>query len=60
MTGLHQDADASAKNASRKPTWLPVLEDELKRRVGWVDEAVSPFARAKLPQPAQVRIRQAA
>ena len=27
-----------------KRRWLPTLEQELKSRVGWVDEAVSPFA----------------
>jgi hypothetical protein len=25
--------------------WLPVLEQALKARVGWVDEAISPFTR---------------
>lgn len=35
---------------SVQPSWLPILERELRRRVGWVDELVSPFARSK-PQP---------
>jgi hypothetical protein len=29
-----------------RPTWsVDQLEAELKRRIGWVDEVVSPFAR---------------
>jgi hypothetical protein len=30
--------------AVRQTDWLPTLEKELRFRVGWVDEAVSPFA----------------
>ena len=30
--------------------WLSVLEQELKSRVGWADEAVSPFAGRKRAQ----------
>lgn len=33
--------------AARTTQWLATLEQELKSRVGWVDEAVSPFARQK-------------
>jgi len=36
--------DEPARKAIRKPRWLAALEQELKSRVGWVDEAVSPFA----------------
>jgi hypothetical protein len=36
--------DEPARKAIRKTRWLPALEQELKSRVGWVDEAVSPFA----------------
>ena len=36
--------DEPARKAVRKTRWLPTLEQELKSRVGWVDEAVSPFA----------------
>ena len=32
------------RTAIRPAQWLSVLEQELKSRVGWVDEAVSPFA----------------
>jgi hypothetical protein len=60
MTGLHQDIDATEKRATRRPTWLPILENELKRRVGWVDEAVSPFARSKPAQQTQAKLRHAA
>jgi hypothetical protein len=44
MTSLQQN-DESSRQAVQK-TWLPALESELKSRVGWVDEAVSPFATA--------------
>jgi hypothetical protein len=37
------------KAAGRRTRWLPALERELKSRVGWVDEAVSPFAGVKAP-----------
>jgi hypothetical protein len=32
---------------SKKARWLPRLENELRCRMGWVDEVVSPFARAR-------------
>ena len=41
--------------AVRTTDWLPALEKELRCRVGWVDEAVSPFA-AK-PQLGQAEIQ---
>lgn len=37
--------DPPAFEEISEPEWLPALEQELKRRVGWADEAVSPFAR---------------
>ena len=37
---LHQTTSPSAVRATN---WLSVLEQELKSRVGWIDEAVSPF-----------------
>ena len=36
-----------ARIAVRTTQWLAALEQELKSRVGWVDEAISPFARRK-------------
>lgn len=52
------------KPSGKKSDWLPALENELRRRMGWVDEAISPFARAlhraklkpapMLPQPAPI------
>ena len=30
--------------ASRRESWLTALEKELRSRVGWADEAVSPYA----------------
>jgi hypothetical protein len=45
MTALqHTEEPEPASRATRKTSWLPALERELKSRVGWVDEAVSPFA----------------
>jgi hypothetical protein len=32
--------------------WLAALEQELKFRIGWVDEAVSPFAARREVAPA--------
>jgi hypothetical protein len=34
---------AASGTAVRKTHWLAALEKELKSRVGWIDEAVSPF-----------------
>jgi hypothetical protein len=39
-----QTSDEPFGNAVPKSNWLPALEKELRSRVGWVDEAVSPFA----------------
>ncbi len=36
----HQPTSPSAVRATK---WLSALEQELKSRVGWIDEAVSPF-----------------
>ena len=46
MTASQQDEE-SARIVVGKTRWLAALERELKSRVGWVDEAVSPFARPK-------------
>jgi hypothetical protein len=43
--------------AVRKTHWLPALEKELKSRVGWVDEAVSPFAAKRRTAPAESKIQ---
>ena len=53
MLALHHQSLLTAKPETRTAQWLPVLEQELKRRIGWVDEAVSPFAR-------RLRVRRAA
>jgi hypothetical protein len=34
----------TSPSAARATNWLSALEQELKSRVGWIDEAVSPFA----------------
>ena len=46
-----------AQAAARKIRWLTALERELKSRVGWVDEAVSPFAGRKRTEPVSAKIR---
>jgi hypothetical protein len=43
MTRLRRKNEAT-RLAIGKTQWLAALERELKSRVGWVDEAVSPFA----------------
>jgi len=45
VSGVRADEEVSGR-ATRKLRWLPVLEDELRHRMGWVDAAISPFARA--------------
>ena len=49
--------DEPARKAIRKPRWLPALEQELKSRVGWVDEAVSPFAAERRAVQAAAKIQ---
>jgi hypothetical protein len=44
----------------RKESWLPVLEQALKQRMGWTDEAVSPFARQSRTHSPEADIRRAA
>jgi hypothetical protein len=46
LIGMRAGEELSAKPA-RKLRWLPALESELRRRMGWVDEAISPFARRR-------------
>ena len=60
MIASHQDQSASAAPTPRKAQWLPVLENEIRRRVGWVDEAVSPFARSRHAQDIETDVRHAA
>jgi hypothetical protein len=36
--------EASDRSPLRGARWLAALEKELKSRVGWIDETVSPFA----------------
>jgi hypothetical protein len=53
-------ASRPKKNGSRigvrNTRWLAALERELKSRVGWVDEAVSPFATRMRNKPVPARI----
>jgi hypothetical protein len=56
MNALRQNDESTGK-AVRKTRWLPALEQELKSRVGWVDEAVSPFAAETRAAQAAAKIR---
>jgi hypothetical protein len=52
--------DEGNRTIDRPRHWLTVLERELKSRIGWVDEAISPFAgrrRAPVPTPAPVSVQ---
>ena len=51
MTASQQE-DEPARTVAGKTQWLAALERELKSRVGWVDEAVSPFAGRSRSAPA--------
>jgi hypothetical protein len=55
-----QQEQRPTKAVQRKERWLPLLEQELKQRVGWVDEAVSPFARSRRAPKAKPPVRRAA
>lgn len=59
MTALrHADKPAPiAVRKVRKTHWLPALEKELRSRVGWVDEAVSPFAAKRRMARAEPKIQ---
>lgn len=46
MTTTLQDEEVDVQRLARLPRWLPLLEQELKNRLGWADQAISPFARA--------------
>jgi hypothetical protein len=56
MTALRH-ADNPAPIAVRKTHWLPALEKALRSRVGWVDEAVSPFAAKRRMGRAEPKIQ---
>jgi hypothetical protein len=45
MTAQSHDDETESPASPRPARWLPVLETALKSRVGWWDEAISPFAR---------------
>lgn len=55
MIGARAGEEVSARTA-RKLRWLPALENELRRRMGWVDEAISPFARRLRPGKAKAAL----
>jgi hypothetical protein len=45
MNALQIAVAAPIKMSLQRARWLPILEKEINRRVGWADESVSPFAR---------------
>jgi len=54
-----QTNDEPSWNAIPKSNWLPALEKELKSRIGWVDEAVSPFAAKTRTAKAAAKVQSA-
>jgi hypothetical protein len=45
------------KRSIRHTKWLARLEQELNRRIGWVDEAISPFTRDRSVDEAKPAIK---
>jgi hypothetical protein len=60
MNTSQEENRPAAQTADRKERWLPLLEQELKHRVGWSDEAVSPFARSSRASRTKPTVRRAA
>ncbi len=60
MTALHRSGGPAQKPVGRKKQWLSVLETELRRRMGWVDEAISPFGRTQRKRKIKPTVRTAA
>lgn len=60
MVALDHPMPIATKPESRKTRWLAALEMEIKRRIGWVDEAISPFARKRRRRDADAKIWRAA
>jgi hypothetical protein len=54
MNALQIAVAAPVKMSMQRARWLPILEKEIKRRVGWADEAISPFARGVVRKEAAV------
>jgi hypothetical protein len=54
MNALQIAVAAPIKMSMQRARWLPILEKEIKRRVGWADESVSPFARGLVRNEAVV------
>jgi hypothetical protein len=52
--------DEANRTMDRPRYWLAALERELKSRIGWADEAISPFrARKRKPASAPLPVVQA-
>src|SRR3954470_5353895 len=60
MNTPQEEHSPTGKRADRKEHWLPLLEQELKQRVGWADEAISPFARRNRAPKVKPIVRRAA
>ena len=59
MTKVLDEDTIASKRSVRHTKWLARLEQELKRRIGWADEAVSPFARDRGVDEAKPAIKPA-
>jgi hypothetical protein len=57
MTASSHKKNEPARTDVRTTQWLAALERELKSRVGWVDEAVSPFAGRTRARPTPTKIQ---
>jgi hypothetical protein len=61
MTALQEEEEPRpVKPTTRKARWLPLLEQELQGRIGWIDEVISPFARAGRAMDAEADLPRAA
>jgi hypothetical protein len=60
MIALQDEEGLPVTASPRAPRWLPQLEQELKSRIGWADEVVSPFARTRRTARDEVNLPQAA
>lgn len=51
-----QSMPEPSRTKARDTRWLSLLENELRSRIGWTDEAVSPFARSRRTAQAQRKV----
>ena len=60
MIVMRPNSSPANKPTHQKAQWLAVLETELRRRMGWVDEAITPFGRTRQRRKVRPNIRNAA